>query len=109
MPGILAFLEDAILNDTAPVVAVKDHKRIADRAIGQVDRAVSGWHAIVPAAYHDRVNGLALIVAPMGVLRLLWLPITIIGRQSLNAHQFGAQALLCGHFAMTMVHHPLAH
>jgi hypothetical protein len=45
MPGILAFLEDAILNDGASVVAVKDHKRIADRLIGQVDRALGGWPA----------------------------------------------------------------
>ena len=40
---------------------------------------------------------------------LLRIAIVIIGRQSLNAHQFGAQALLYRCLAMSIAHHSLAH
>src|SRR5713101_8878200 len=109
MPGILPLLENAVLDHRAPIVGVKDHERVTDWAIGQVDGARAGWHPIVPAAYDDRVDGLSLVVASMRVLCLLWFPIAVIRRQFLNSHQFGAQALLRRCFATPMAHDPLAH
>ena len=67
MPGMLALFEDAVLNHGAPVVGIKDDKGIADRAIGQVDRAIGGRHPIIEASYDDGVAGLAFVVAPMSV------------------------------------------
>src|SRR6266568_7195690 len=94
VPGMLALLETAILTHAAPVVAIKDETGIAEQAIGQVDGPLAGRDAIIPAAHDHGIDGLPFVIAPMRVLRLLGRPIHIIGRQSLNAHQFGAQALL---------------
>jgi hypothetical protein len=44
-----------------------NHKGVADGAIGQVDRPVRGWHAIIEASHDNCVDGLALVIAPMGV------------------------------------------
>ena len=75
VPGMLALLENAILNHRAPVIGIKDHKWVADRTIGQVDGAIGGRCPIVPAAHHDGVDGLSFVLAPMRVLRLFRLPI----------------------------------
>ncbi len=72
VPGILAFLENAILNHRAAVIAIKDDKRVADGAIGQVDRPVRGGHAIIEASHDHSVDGLALVIAPMGVTLVCW-------------------------------------
>src|SRR5260370_17039777 len=48
VPGILAFLENAILDHRAAIRAIKNHKRVADSAIGQEDRPALGWHPILP-------------------------------------------------------------
>ena len=78
MPGMLAFFEEAILNHTAPVVGVKDRERVADRGIGQIDRASAFGHPIVPPAHHHRIDRLALLVASLRVLSLFGCSIAII-------------------------------
>ena len=78
MPGMLAFFEEAILNHTAPVVGVKDRERVADRGIGQIDRASAFGHMIVPAAHQHRINRLAHIVASPSVLCLFDCSIAIV-------------------------------
>src|SRR5258708_16983854 len=78
MPGMLALFEEAILNHTAPIIGIKDPKRIADRGIGQIDRASTFGHPIVPTAYDHRIDRLPLIVASPSVLGLFGCPIAII-------------------------------
>jgi len=80
VPGMLALLEDAILNHRAPIIGIKDHKGIGHRPIRQVDGAIGGGQPIVPTVYHDCIDGLPLIIAPMRKLRLLRITIVIIGR-----------------------------
>src|SRR5947209_6966864 len=79
MPGMLAFFENAVFNDRAPVIGIKDHERIADRAIGQVDEALGSRSPVVPASDDYRVDGLALVVAAMGMLRVVGVSIAVIG------------------------------
>jgi hypothetical protein len=78
MPGMLAFFENAVLNDRAPVIGIKDHERIGNLAIGQIDGASASRRAIVLASDNDGVDRLTLVVVTMGLLCLLWLPIAII-------------------------------
>ncbi len=78
MPGMLARFEDPMLNHATPVLGVKDRQRIADRSIGQVDRASRFRHAMVEAAHHHRSDWLALVVTSLRVLGLLGCSIAII-------------------------------
>ncbi len=84
VPGMLALLENPVLNHRTPVICIKDYERIADRTIGQVDGAKGFRHAIGPSEQDDGMNGLTLVIAPMGVLCLLRIPILITGGQPLD-------------------------
>ena len=72
VPGMLALLEDAILNHRAPVVIIKDHKGVGHRAIGQIDRALGRGRTIVPPPHDDRIDGLSFVIASMGVTLVCW-------------------------------------
>ena len=56
MPGMLAFFENAILNDATPVIGIKNEKGIAYVSIGQIDRASGGRLAIFPLAYDHGIG-----------------------------------------------------
>jgi hypothetical protein len=101
--------QDAVLNHRTPIIGIKHHKRVADRAIGQIHGPVSCWHPDIPPTHDRCVDGLPLIVAPMGILGLLRFAIAIVGRQSLDAHQFGAGPLFGRGLPVSMPHHSLAH
>src|SRR5450759_1060211 len=83
MPGILALFEDAVLNDTAPIIGDKNDERIADGAICQLDGSSRFWDTILPLAHHDGIDRLTHILPPMGQLRLRLLSIAVITGQGL--------------------------
>jgi hypothetical protein len=106
---MLALFENPILNDTAPVIGVKNGEWIAHISIGQVHGSLAFGHAILPPTDNDSIDGLSHIVARLRISDVLDLSIAIITGQGGDADQFGAQPFLRGFFAMPMTNDPLTH
>lgn len=90
MPGVLALLEDAVLDHAPPVVGVEGHERVAHGAVGQVDRAPFGIGALTPPHDHDGVEGVPVEVLTMALTRMRRVAIAVVGGQRLHADQAGA-------------------
>src|SRR5712691_10178075 len=43
VPGMFAFFEDAVLNHRAPIIIIKDHKRVGYWHIGEIERSAYRW------------------------------------------------------------------
>ena len=89
MPGMLAFFENAILNDAAPVIGIENGKWIVHICIGQIDGAFDFGLTIFPLAHDHGIDGLTNLIASMCVLGVFVVPIAIITGQRFYPDQFG--------------------
>jgi hypothetical protein len=103
---MLAFLEAAVLDDTAPIVIIEDDEGIVDQSVGEVDHASRGILPILPGLNHDGIEGLRGVVAPIPMDGLLRIGVVVVGGEALNPDQPRCAFLGPGILPVAVAHDP---